>query len=54
MPIAVSVFSGCGGSDLGLKEAGFDVLMAVEISKYACDTYKFNMPETEVLCNDIS
>ncbi len=54
MPTAVSIFSGCGGSDLGLKEAGFMILMATDISQYACDTYRLNMPETEVLCNDIS
>ena len=28
MPTAVSLFSGCGGSDYGLHRAGFDILLA--------------------------
>jgi len=51
---AVSIFSGCGGSDYGLRMAGFDILMANDISRYACKTYKLNMPETQVICCDIS
>jgi DNA (cytosine-5)-methyltransferase 1 len=47
---AISLFSGCGGSDLGLKNAGFDILLANDTVSYACTTYKLNMPETEVKC----
>lgn len=54
MPTAVSIFSGCGGSDFGLRMAGFDILVANDISPYACATYKLNMPETEVVSGDIS
>jgi DNA (cytosine-5)-methyltransferase 1 len=54
MPTAVSIFSGCGGSDLGLRDAGFDILLANDVSRYACNTYKLNMPETEVICGDVS
>ncbi len=36
----VSLFSGCGGSDLGAKQAGADVVFAMDISKNAVLTYK--------------
>lgn len=52
MPTAVSLFTGCGGSDTGLVAAGFDVLMANDILAYACDVYRANLPETDYrLCN---
>ncbi|MFZ6723617.1 DNA cytosine methyltransferase [Undibacterium sp. Ji49W] len=47
MPTAVSLFSGCGGSDYGLRQAGFDVLMANDILPYAQAVYVANMPETD-------
>ena len=31
MPTVVSLFSGCGGSDAGVLNAGFNVLMANDI-----------------------
>lgn len=39
---AVSLFSGCGGTDLGLIKAGFDIAFANDINKWACETYKAN------------
>ena len=51
---AVSLFSGCGGSDDGLRRAGFEVVLANDISKYANDLYTANLPETEYKCQDIS
>jgi len=47
MPTAVSLFTGCGGSDAGLIAAGFDVLMANDILPYARDVYLANHPETD-------
>lgn len=47
MPTAVSLFTGCGGSDAGLHAAGFDVLMASDILPYARDAYLANLPETD-------
>lgn len=46
-PTAVSLFSGCGGSDAGLIAAGFDVLMANDLLSYAAETYRVNLPETD-------
>ncbi len=39
---AVSTFSGCGGSSLGLTQAGFDVIWANEFVPIAADTYDAN------------
>lgn len=38
----VSLFSGIGGIDIGLMQAGFDVIWANESDKYACITYRHN------------
>lgn len=53
MSNAVSLFSGCGGSDAGLIAAGFDVVMANDILPYARDVYLANHPETEYVLGDI-
>jgi DNA (cytosine-5)-methyltransferase 1 len=44
---AVSLFSGCGGSDAGLISAGFEVVMANDILPYARDVYLANHPATD-------
>ncbi|WP_122233633.1 DNA cytosine methyltransferase [Pseudomonas syringae] len=54
MPTAVSLFSGCGGSDLGVISAGFDVLMANDKLAYARDLYLHNHPETDYRLGDVS
>lgn len=41
-PIAISLFSGAGGLDIGLEDAGFDVRCAVENNAYACATLRAN------------
>ncbi len=50
---AVSLFSGCGGSDLGLRRAGFEVVFANDIDSYACETNRTNLPGVEVVCADV-
>lgn len=52
-PTAVSLFTGCGGSDAGLIAAGFEVIFANDISAYAKDLYEANLPETDYQCVDI-
>lgn len=54
MPTAVSLFTGCGGSDAGLITAGFDVLMANDVLPYARDVYLANHPETDYRLGDIT
>lgn len=50
---AISLFSGAGGMDVGFKEAGFDVVAANEIDKYACETFRANHPKTRLIEGDI-
>ncbi|MFC1557042.1 DNA cytosine methyltransferase [candidate division KSB1 bacterium] len=46
-----SLFSGCGGMDLGFRMEGFEILWANDIDKYACETYKMNLGNHIVCCN---
>jgi DNA (cytosine-5)-methyltransferase 1 len=54
MPKAVSLFSGCGGSDAGAIAAGFEVVMANDKLPYARDVYLANHPETDYVLGDIA
>ena len=45
----ISTFSGCGGSSLGYKLAGFDVRCASEFDREAAETYEANFPGVPVL-----
>ncbi len=40
---AISLFSGAGGLDVGLTEAGFEVVFANDYDKNACKTYAANI-----------
>jgi DNA (cytosine-5)-methyltransferase 1 len=49
----VSLFSGCGGLDLGFQKAGFQVIWANEYDKEIWETYEKNSPETFLDRRDI-
>jgi DNA (cytosine-5)-methyltransferase 1 len=40
----VSLFSGCGGLDLGLKRAGFTPLMALDNDRWCAESHQANFP----------
>ena len=42
----VSLFSGCGGLDLGFEKAGFEIVWANEFDKAIWDTFILNFPKT--------
>jgi DNA (cytosine-5)-methyltransferase 1 len=44
----VSLFTGCGGLDLGFKKAGFDVIWANELDKTIWETIEANFPEVDL------
>jgi DNA (cytosine-5)-methyltransferase 1 len=48
-----STFSGCGGSCLGYKMAGFNVVWANEFMPAAQETYRANFPKTILDCRDV-
>ncbi|WP_433552879.1 DNA cytosine methyltransferase [Micromonospora zamorensis] len=50
---AVSLFSGCGGFCEGVRLAGFDVKAAVELDRFAAQTYRANFPEVALFEGDI-
>ena len=49
----ISLFSGCGGLDLGFERAGFNIPVANEIDKTIWDTFKANHPKTHLIEGDV-
>ena len=37
---AISLFSGAGGMDIGIRKAGFDILAQIEIDEHCCNTLR--------------
>jgi DNA (cytosine-5)-methyltransferase 1 len=52
-PQAIDLFSGCGGLTLGLRQAGFHVIAAVENDDLAVETYRANHVGVKVWHEDI-
>jgi DNA (cytosine-5)-methyltransferase 1 len=50
---AVDLFAGAGGTTQGLKDAGFQVLAAIENDSDAVDTYEANHGEVKLYSRDI-
>lgn len=51
---AVSLFSGCGGSDAGVLAVGFNMVMANDKLAYARDVYLANHPATDYVLGDVA
>ena len=49
----ISLFSGCGGLDLGFERAGFNIPVANEFDKAIWETFKTNHPNTHLIEGDI-
>lgn len=52
-PTAIDLFCGAGGLSEGLRQAGFEVLGAVDSDPVACNTYKMNHNCTKVWQSDV-
>ena len=49
----ISLFSGCGGLDLGFEKAGFSVPVANEFDPTIFETFKVNHPQTHLIEGDV-
>lgn len=49
----ISLFSGCGGLDLGFEKAGFRIPIANEFDPTIWETFKINHPQTKLIEGDI-
>lgn len=49
----VSLFSGCGGLDLGFKKAGYKIVWANDFDRFAVETYRANFGD-HIICDDIN
>jgi DNA (cytosine-5)-methyltransferase 1 len=50
---AISLFSGIGGLDIGFRREGFDIVLGIDIDKYAVESSKLNFPQTEFWLKDL-
>src|SRR5690349_21141401 len=53
-PKLMSFFSGAFGLDIGLEEAGFDVIWANELEKDFANTIRLNRPKVKVSQGDMT
>lgn len=49
----ISLFSGCGGLDLGFHKAGFRAILATDVWDIACRSLELNNMADDVLCEDV-
>src|SRR5947209_16946173 len=52
-PTVLSLFSGCGGLDLGFRDAGFEIVWAADIVPDACASYRLNLGD-HIVCQDLA
>ena len=52
-PLAIDLFSGCGGLTQGLRRAGFKVVGAIELDSLAAETYRLNHRRVRIWPQDI-
>ena len=45
----LSLFCGCGGLDMGFKEAGYNIIWSNDFDKFAIETYKANFNHNAIL-----
>lgn len=50
---SLDLFAGAGGLTLGVHQAGFDTVAAVEIDAYSAETFSRHSPTTDVIHRDV-
>lgn len=53
LPKIISLFSGAGGLDLGFKEVGFTISVAIDAADAAIRTHRKNFPRTKAVVADL-
>ncbi|CAF4722965.1 putative BsuMI modification methylase subunit YdiO, partial [Escherichia coli] len=51
--IVIDFFCGCGGASEGLRQAGFDIELGLDIDQQASETFKANFPDAKFIQDDI-
>lgn len=49
----ISLFAGAGGMDIGIENAGFQIVAASELDSHAANTYRHNNPSVNLIEGDI-
>ena len=52
--VAIDLFCGCGGFSYGFQQAGFDMVLGIDMWKDATVTYQHNFPNACVINDDIT
>lgn len=50
----ISLFSGAGGLDIGFENAGFKIVVCVEIDPSCCETLRTNKPDLSIINKSIT
>lgn len=51
----IDLFSGCGGISEGFRQNNkMEIVGAIDFDKSACETFKYNFPQANVICGDIN
>lgn len=53
-PTVISLYSGAGGLDIGFRQAGFDVTVALDFDHDSCETLRTNFEASSVIEGDIT
>lgn len=51
---ALSLFSGCGGLDLGIQDAGFQIIAGVDTDPFSAESHAINFPDAKFFNGSIA